>query len=197
MKQIDLREIDDYVLLLNLYLTQGLTLLVGIALYYWFYFRRGIHFDHVFTLDDGMISSITAGVILAIAVIIINIIMEWFLPPKFFDDGGINEKLFAERSLLHIVFITFIVALSEEFLFRVVIQPLLGLWWTSILFTVIHVRYLGNWVMPLFVFTVSLSLGWLYDWTENAWAPVSAHFLIDLVMASLIRYRLLYNRRSY
>lgn len=194
MNRMDLRDIDDYLLLLNLYLTQGLTLLVGLVLYYWFYIRRGVNLDHVFTQSD-VIPSITAGVCLALMIIIINIIMERLLPAKFFDDGGINEKLFAERSLIHIVFIAFIVALSEEFLFRVVIQPLLGLWWTSVLFTVIHVRYLGNWVMPLFVFAVSLSLGGLYIWSENAWAPVTTHFLVDMVMASIIRFRLLYNRK--
>ncbi len=50
-----------------------------------------------------------------------------YVPEQWYDDGGINEKLFRSRSVPHIFIMTAIIAFCEELLFRGVIQTHVGL----------------------------------------------------------------------
>ncbi|MEK1830639.1 CPBP family intramembrane glutamic endopeptidase [Priestia megaterium] len=69
------------------------------------------------------------------------------VPEHLYDDGGINERLFANRSVPHLILICIIVACSEEILFRGVIQVQFGLFWASIVFALVHIRYLKKWFL--------------------------------------------------
>ncbi|MBO8170656.1 MAG: CPBP family intramembrane metalloprotease [Bacillaceae bacterium] len=186
MSRINIKQIDEYLLLVNLYLTQALTLSTGFIIYYIFYFRQGLDLNRFFQSDD-VLRDIGIGLALGLVFVGVNLLAERFLPEKYFDDGGINEKIFSGRHPVHIFLISFIVAVSEEFLFRVMIQPLMGIFWTSVLFTLIHVRYLRYWIMPLMVFVISYVLGWSYNITENAWTPIVAHMTVDLILGLWIR----------
>ena len=71
-------------------------------------------------------------------------------------------------------------SVGEEFLFRGVIQPELGLLWTSVLFAVVHVPVeaaLRPW--PFFAFGMGLLLGGLYQWTGSLPAPIAVHFTLN------------------
>ncbi|MNP75377.1 CAAX amino terminal protease self- immunity [compost metagenome] len=81
------------------------------------------------------------------------------------------------------------VAVCEELLFRGAIQHTFGPYWTSILFAVIHVRYLRHWIPTAWVFLSSYGLGYIYIHTGTLWAPILCHFLIDLFSGLVIRYR--------
>ena len=73
-------------------------------------------------------------------------------------------------------------SIGEEFLFRGVIQPELGLLTTSILFALVHVpmeRALLLW--PLFAFGMGLVVGGLYEWTGSLPAPIAVHFTINFL----------------
>lgn len=182
-----IQEIDDHLLLIHLYLTQGIILVLGGIGYFFFLSKDGIEGSYFFFIDPW---EITLGIALclAIVIIIVELLLVYSLPKRFFDDGGINQKLFANRPVWHIFLIVAIVALSEEILFRMVIQTKLGLFYASVIFSLIHIRYLRKWVMFSIVFLVSLSLGWLYDWTGSIVSPIICHFLIDFVLALFIRY---------
>lgn len=182
---------SEKVILLNLFLTQGIILLIGIIFYYLFFFRRGVLLQNIFPTNHLLTDVITATAF-ALIVVVINIVIDRKLPKNIFDDKGINKLLFSNRSIVHILVITLVVAFCEEFLFRIIIQPFLGIFLTSLIFTAIHIRYLSNWLLPLFVFVVSYGLGWIYEWTGSGWTPIIAHFWIDFILGMLIRLRILY-----
>lgn len=84
-----------------------------------------------------------------------------------------------------IFFISFCAGVGEEILFRGVIQPLAGIWITSILFVAIH-GYLNpmNWRISIYgVFlTVSIALvGFLSNYLGLTSAIVS-HMIIDIIL---------------
>jgi membrane protease YdiL (CAAX protease family) len=181
-----LTEINQRILLLNLYLTQGVALLLSIAGLYFFYFRQHYPVFPFFRIHS--MAEIWVALSLASVVIGVNVLMTKWLPEDYFDDGGINEKIFQNLPLWHIFVIAFIVSISEELLFRVVIQAQIGLWWTSLLFAVVHLRYLKKWVLFSSVLGVSLLLGWLFESTQSVIAPIVCHFTIDFVLACFLRF---------
>ena len=125
----------------------------------------------------------------AAAVIAADGALSRFVPKETTDDGGINEMLFRALPLWHIAVLSFVVAVCEELLFRGAVQHWLGPYWTSILFALVHVRYLKHWLMTGIVFSISYGLGFIAVETGTLWTPIVAHFIIDFVMGTIIRYR--------
>ncbi|BFH13279.1 CPBP family intramembrane metalloprotease [Paenibacillus melissococcoides] len=183
-RQVRVHELDDRLLLLNLYLTQGLTLLAGLI---WIWLQGRNPFALLALPEGWQWLWWSAG--LAVVVVLVDIAVSQFVPEEMTDDGGMNEKLFGKRPLWHIVVICLIVGICEELLFRGAVQHAFGPYWTSILFAAIHVRYLRHWLPTLMVFLISYALGTVYEWTGTLWAPIAAHFFIDLIMGLILRFR--------
>lgn len=95
----------------------------------------------------------------------------------------------ASSSLLHIVWLTLLIAFSEEILFRGIVQQQFGLEIASIVFALLHFRYLSKILLFILVVSISIFLGLLYEWTGNLFVPVMTHFVIDLVFACQIRFK--------
>lgn len=49
------------------------------------------------------------------------------------------------------------------------------------------VRHLEKWFLFMVVVLLSLFLGVLYEQTDSLWAAITAHFLIDFVLALHVR----------
>ncbi|WP_274651678.1 CPBP family intramembrane glutamic endopeptidase [Paenibacillus humicola] len=194
MKKIDLRnirfrkvtidQIDDRLLLINLYATQAGTFIIGLI---WLLFQRRNPLL-LFEWPAGS-SFLLWGAGLAALVLLVDYLVSMFVPEEVGDDGGVNERLFKKRPVWHIVLLSLIVAVCEETLFRGAVQHNIGPYWTSILFAAIHVRYLRHWIPTGLVFSISYALGWIYIHTGTLWAPIAAHFIIDTVMGLIIRFR--------
>lgn len=183
-QRVDVTKIDDRTLLLNLYITQLLTLLLALGLIWW----QGRSAIELLQLPGGFEPWLW-GIGLAAAVLVVDGAVSRWVPEDVTDDGGINDKLFRHKAVWHIALLSFIVAVCEELLFRGALQHWMGPYWTSILFAFIHFRYLKHWVMTGLVFSISYGLGWIAVHTGTLWAPIAAHFLIDFVMGTIIRYR--------
>ncbi|MEX2460956.1 MAG: CPBP family intramembrane glutamic endopeptidase [Paenibacillaceae bacterium] len=184
LKTVNMDEISDRTLLINLYITQLLTVILGTII---LLFQRNniIHQMQYSSVGTILLWGVGyAGVFLGV-----NMLLSRFVPDDVSDDGGINEKLFGKRPIWHILAISTIVAICEEVLFRGAIQYALGPYWTSILFAAIHIRYLQHWIMTALVFGVSYGLGWIYIRTGSLWTPIMAHLVIDFVMGCIIRFR--------
>lgn len=68
--------------------------------------------------------------------------------------------------------------ISEEILFRGVLHPLTGLWWSNILFGLAHS------ITPAYALiagVIGLFLGWFYEQTGNLLAPIITHGLYDFL----------------
>lgn len=184
LRRVTVDELDDRMLLINLYVTQALTLIIGLC---WHFFQGRNPFS-AFRIPAGW-EPLVWGVGLGVAVVLLDLAISRFVPEEAADDGGVNERLFKNRPIWHIAVISFIVAVCEELLFRGAIQHAIGPYWTSIVFAAIHVRYLRHWIPTGLVFCISYSLGWIYIQTGSLWAPIIAHFLIDFIMGLIIRFR--------
>ncbi|CAM3316729.1 MULTISPECIES: CPBP family intramembrane glutamic endopeptidase [Paenibacillus] len=184
VKRIEAHQLNDRLLLINLYLTQALTLIVGLI---WILFQGRNPLALLAVPKE--LEFLYWGLGLAAAMLVVDLILSRFVSEDSMDDGGINEMLFRNRPIWHILVIAIVVSVCEELLFRGAIQHAFGPYWTSILFALIHVRYLKHWLPTGWVFLSSYGLGLVYIYTGTLWAPILCHFLIDFISGMLIRFR--------
>lgn len=72
--------------------------------------------------------------------------------------------------------------IAEEMLFRGALQPVVGLFWASLIFGACHFlprRELVAW--SVYAVLMGLALGWLYEWTGQLLAPIAAHTLVNAI----------------
>ncbi|MBD2845197.1 CPBP family intramembrane metalloprotease [Paenibacillus sp. IB182496] len=185
IRKVTVDQLDDRALLANVYATQAITLVIGIV---WMIFQSRSPFG-LLGWPAQWLQAMYWGAGFAVAVIAVDLLITRWVPEEATDDGGVNERIFRNRPLWHIVLLSLAVSVCEEMLFRGAVQFAIGPYWTSILFAAIHVRYLKHWIPTGLVFSISYGLGWIYEQTGTLWAPIAAHFLIDLAMGLIIRYR--------
>ncbi len=90
-----------------------------------------------------------------------------------------------ELTLPQIIFISFCAGVGEEFLFRGAIQPLLGIWVTSIIFVFIH-GYLNPLNYRLFVYGIFMTfaiaiIGYITEYVGII-SSMLAHTVIDIYL---------------
>ncbi|MCA1009499.1 CPBP family intramembrane glutamic endopeptidase [Halobacillus halophilus] len=127
------------------------------------------------------------GVLPGFVVLLIDFILMNTLPKQYYDDGGINNKVFKNRSIPGIIGVTLLVAISEEMLFRGVLHTEYGYWAASLLFALLHFRYLSKIVLLISVLFVSFFIGYMFELTGSLTVTITAHFIIDVVLAMWIR----------
>ncbi|MBB6674178.1 CPBP family intramembrane glutamic endopeptidase [Cohnella nanjingensis] len=184
VRQVSVDQLNDKMLLVNLYATQAITFIIGLL----WVILQGRNAINLFAIPHGL-EFLYGGLGLAAAVVLIDVSVSRWVPEDAMEDGGVNDRLFRARPVWHIAVIAAVVSICEELLFRGAVQHAFGPYWTSILFAAIHVRYLRHWVPTGMVFGISYGLGWLMDWSGTIWAPILTHFLVDLIMGLIIRFR--------
>ncbi|MGO4107441.1 CPBP family intramembrane glutamic endopeptidase [Paenibacillus sp. YAF4_2] len=184
VRQLSVDELDDRMLLVNLYVTQAITIIIGLI---WALFQRSNPFQ-LLQIPNNL-NFLWWGLGLGAAVIVVDLLISRWVPEEATDDGGINERIFRLRPVWHIAVISLVVAICEEVLFRGAVQHSFGPYWTSIIFAAIHVRYLKHWIPTGLVFSISYGLGWIYVESGTLWAPILAHFVVDFIMGLIIRFR--------
>lgn len=84
--------------------------------------------------------------------------------------------------MLNLFVIAFMAAVSEELLFRGVIQEVIAratrnahaaVWITAVLFSVIHLQFFGFFPRMM----LGALLGYLFVWSRSLWIPILAHFV--------------------
>ncbi len=130
---------------------------------------------------------IVFGGLSSVAIVLVNIVLYKVFPPSYLDDGGINQKIFTNQSVWNILWLTLLIAISEEALFRGVLQTTFGYIPASIIFAVVHIRYLTKPVLLIAVVAMSFYLGYTYELTNNLFVPMMIHFLIDFLLGLYIR----------
>lgn len=176
--------LTDKELLFHLYLTQIILLVISLIL--GFLLFNDVSFLN-FDWKDSRIISI--GVPCGIAVVLADLFFMNILPSSYYDDGGLNERIFKNRNVLHILVIAAFVAFSEELLFRGIIQTKVGLIAASIIFAIIHYRYLFNWFLFVNIVLLSFIIGFVYYKTGNLAITIWMHFLIDFLLGLYIKFK--------
>ncbi len=168
-----------------LYMSQLFFLLLGIILSIFLFPSSLLHWKNLFIFDYKQI--ILLGIIPAMIIVLIEIFLYRVIPKRYFDDGGMNEKVFKHTTMLHVAFIALIVAISEELLFRGLVQTVFGYVFASSLFAVIHYRYLKKPLLFLLVILISFLIGYLFELTGNLLVTIAFHFVLDFLLGIYIR----------
>lgn len=166
-------------LLFHLYATQIVLLTISFILGMILFDSFSAFFD-LFHFTD--LNILVIGGSAGLLVVFIDLLFMRLLPSSYYDDGGLNERIFADKSVLHIAWIAFCVAISEELLFRGMIQTHFGLVVSSVIFALVHYRYLFNWFLFLNITLLSFFIGFIYEWTDNLLVTIFMHFLIDFLL---------------
>jgi uncharacterized protein len=185
-KQKDLvMQISDKELTFHLYATQLVLLTVSVILGIFLYDDITL-FLKQFVWDRQIL---LYGVSSGIAIVLIDLALMYVLPEKYYDDGGINKRIFQNRSIVHIAFLAAVIAVCEEVLFRGVIQYHFGFIAGTIIFAIVHIRYWGNWFLIVNIILLSVWIGLIYEWTENLAVTMVMHFIIDFLLGLAIKYQ--------
>lgn len=181
-----IKSLTDKELLFHLFATQIILLtisaILGIIL-----FDSIKDFKEILIWNDSRI--FTIGISAALAVVAVDLLVMKYLPKEFYDDGGLNERIFKNRSAIQIAVIAAVVAISEEILFRGIIQTTTGLVVSSLIFAVIHYRYLFNWFLFLNIILLSFLIGYIYMQTNNLLVTIIMHFFIDFLLGLIIKFK--------
>ena len=179
-----IKQISDRELMANFYLSQGILLILSLSLTPFFFssFWEVFSLFHFERVKRVLIIGGGAGLL----VVLLDLVLIKLLPASFFDDGGINERLFTNRGFWKIVWISLLVAFCEELLFRGVIQTNFGIVIASLIFAMIHVRYLNNKFLFVYVVLLSFLIGYIYKITANLAATFMMHFVIDCFLGLYI-----------
>ncbi|KUP07810.1 hypothetical protein Q73_08350 [Bacillus coahuilensis m2-6] len=178
----NIQQLTEKQLNVALYSTQLLLLVLCFALA----FLLDISLLTIMENSSISIGMVWASISVGLVIVVVDII-GMIRYPTIYDDGGINQTLFATKSYLHIFVLTLFIAISEELFFRGVLQSYFGLIPVSLFFALIHFRYLKNWYLVLNVLIVSFLLGYSYELTESLFVPITIHFVIDFLLACWIR----------
>jgi membrane protease YdiL (CAAX protease family) len=115
--------------------------------------------------------------------------IAWFIiSRKFFE----KEKIFYAQlvtglnlDVWAILFLSLCAGIGEEIFFRAGIQPYLGVWWTSLLFVMLH-GYLNPWNFRISMYGMVMVgiiavFGYLFQ-HMGIFSAVSAHAVFDIVL---------------
>ncbi|MFS0672699.1 CPBP family intramembrane glutamic endopeptidase [Ornithinibacillus sp. 179-J 7C1 HS] len=188
MKQSEIaKQLTDQKLRKAVVFSQILLLLISVILSF-ILFERFADWINLFTVNLKEI--VYFGIVPGIVIVLIDLIMISSLSNSYYDDGGINKRIFTNISLPKIFLITLLVAVSEELLFRGVLQTNYGYLIASITFALVHVRYLRKPILLISVLLVSFVIGYIYIITGSLVVTITTHFLIDFLLGLLIRYKI-------
>ncbi|MFZ3577055.1 CPBP family intramembrane glutamic endopeptidase [Virgibacillus sp. DJP39] len=185
-KQSDIiKQLSDHDLKFQLIVSQSLLICLSITLSY-FLFESFLDWHYYFELS--YYDFFYYGVLPGLIIVAIDLCLT-LLPARFYDDGGINQRIFRNRSVLEIFVLVLLIAIAEELLFRGVIQTTFGYILASTLFALIHFRYLQKPVLFLSILLVSFYIGYIFLLTENLFVTIIIHFVVDFVLGLTIRFQ--------
>lgn len=187
MKQSELiKRMTDKQVKQQLLLSQLFFLLLSIALSVFLFSNLS---DWLLYFNFYINQIVFYGLLPAIILVAFELILVLFIPAHHLDDGGINEKVFKNQSIFSIFIIALVVAISEEFLFRGVIQTTFGYVFASSLFVLVHFRYLKKPVLLTLIILTSFLIGYLFKVTENLLVTIVFHFIVDFLLGIAIKYK--------
>ncbi|MCF8010203.1 MAG: CPBP family intramembrane metalloprotease [Clostridiales bacterium] len=164
-----------------------LSILFSLVLIILSFFIKGIYLKENFNIFTGnlliqLIIGITYGIAAGSISLFLLIKLKIFKELKsLFQELIIKTKI----TMPVILFISISAGISEELMFRGVLQQLIGIWWSSLMFIALHGYFNPcNWKITtygLLMFSISLGLGLLYE-TCGLVSVISAHALVDIVI---------------
>ncbi|MFD2640324.1 CPBP family intramembrane glutamic endopeptidase [Piscibacillus salipiscarius] len=171
-------------LILNLYFSQIIFIVIAFLLSY-ILLNDITSLIHMFNWEIREL--FIYGFLPGLLIVIIDLLLIKLLSEKHYDDGGINKRIFTSLSIPQIFLLALVVSFSEELLFRGVLQTSFGFIIASILFALVHFRYLNKPVLLVSVLILSFLIGYLFLLTNNLLVTITTHFTIDFLLGMYYR----------
>ena len=170
-------------LLIGGLLTNLLVTLLGVGLF----IRRNVRQTlQRLGLDSVKSGSLLMGAVIGFAVfwIVFGLSSLWTLivsPETLAEQSSASEQLFLvfSGSFIGGLMLAATAAIGEEILFRGALQPIFGIFWTSIFFAILHTQYTLT-PAVLLIFGVSLAFGWVRQ-RYGTVAAIVAHFVYNFI----------------
>ena len=178
-----IQQLSKKQLTFHLYFTQFLLLTIAFGLGL-FLFDTVSDFLEQFQLSPAIL---TIGVTNGLIIVAVDMVLMKVLPAKYYDDGGVNARIFTNRGIGEIALLAFVISVSEEILFRGVLQFHFGLIISSIIFALIHFRYWAHWFLIVNIVLLSFWIGFIYEQTDNLLVTITMHFVIDFLLGLHMR----------
>jgi len=181
----EINEISINQLKKSVFLSQFIIFVVALLSIYFF-----IGFNKMYSqfISLNIVELALYGFGSGLILVILNIGMNYVLPEETFDDGGFNKLFFTSLSYSEILLFCLFIAVSEELLFRGVIQTKFGILISTIIFTLVHFRYLKKFILFFVVLIESFVLGYLFLKTQNLLVVIVSHFLLDAILGTYLKY---------
>ena len=146
-------------------------------------------------LDQGQLITLVKCFFLAVglAYVLDYVFAEFFLDYRSLKN--LMTEILGRSSYFGAFYLAILSGFGEEILFRGGLQPIIGLFATSLLFGIVHLGPGGKittWSAAAGL--VGLILGFIFQQTTNLWPAIAAHFFINFV--SILKLRSLYNSKK-
>jgi uncharacterized protein len=145
---------------------------------------------HLFSHGSGIAAQLLIGLVFGILAAAGIGFVIWRTPISgILQDYAIVDMVMGMRfTRFDRIQISFFAGTGEELLFRGAMQPVLGIWLTSLIFVAMHgyfkFRSPKHILFGAMMFALSVGLGLLYEWAGLI-AAMTAHAVYDLVMLEL------------
>lgn len=145
--------------------------------------------------------SVIVVVISSIALLVFGVVLTLTIPSNYIDE---NNNTYQDDSLPKILVFMFVAAVFEELLFRGIIQNVLFLFtsheWAAILLTtglflLLHVQYFKKPIMLVNICIPSVVFGWIYVKTDNLLVPIFVHYIMNVGMTILFKYKFIHFKK--
>ena len=207
----DMTNPEVFPALRTIQLLQGFGMLIVPAVVYLWISASWVSVKHLFRRPVRQ-SAMISIVFFMVAFPFVNYLAEWNATwnlPTFVGDwlegkesqAGAVTKLFLDMPnvgllVLNLIMIALLPAVGEELIFRGIMQrglqkrinPHLAIWLTAILFSAVHMQFLG--FIPRML--MGVAMGYLLFWSGNLWYPIIAHFTNN-AMAVAMAYGIQHN----
>ncbi len=146
---------------------------VGLLSIFWLWWRGELNL----LVGDKPLLMTTYGIGVGLA-----IVGAWKLLTLFFKRAQYLEQSLSKElgplSLETAFVLALLSGVGEELFFRGVIQPQIGLWWTSLIFGMLHIPFRKEMLMwPIYAFLMGLFLGWSFELSGSLVFPIVVHFV--------------------
>jgi membrane protease YdiL (CAAX protease family) len=190
-------EIDSFSparLVLVAFLCEGLLFLC--------YYVSTFYLDLVSLPSLPRFSDFIIGIAFAIALFIINFFLirtaykkKWTCLTDFIDE--LVTPLVSNLTLIHGLLISIAAGVGEEFFFRALLQPYIGIVYSSILFSLAHFMFELKrfYILSILYFFIGVLFGVIYEYTHSIWIPLVFHVVYDFI--AIVYFRYFFDKRDF
>lgn len=157
----------------------------------WLFFR-----NHSYIKNEGFISLLHLSpfkgfavdlkttffaILASILLLFLSFIITFTYPPFKKSLEAIDELILSKIKSPDIIPIAMLSGIGEELFFRGILQDEIGIYWSSLIFALLHFPGKDLWVYSLWALFASLYLGNLYSYTGNLYFVIVVHTLNNLL----------------